>query len=304
MRQTAIKESPQSPRAIRTIKSAIMSSKALLKADAILVLACGRKPNKSSPGGRDLILSYAKKHLKEFQFFIAEKVFELFVDKDINVLKLEEILLKYCDCVIVVLESQSTFAELGAFAIKKELAKNLLVINDVEFKASQSFISQGPLAEINKVSQFKPVIHIDLKSILRVAPELSKRLSKIKKLKNKTISLRNIDEFNAEPKAKMLFLLDMITFFQPIRRIEIIRILTTYFGDEMLDIDIELNLLIALGLTTRIDGYYIRPMNNQRLYFVYRSLNEILVRSDIVNHYHKYSRERVTILSHEARDIK
>ena len=192
MTLATIKKKTQPPRAINAIKSALANSKTYLKKDANLVLACGRQPNPNHPGGRDRILEYANKHLDKFQFFIAESVFELFGRNDINLLSLEEKLLDFCDCVLVVLESESTYAELGAFAIKPKLAKNMLVINDIDFKTSQSFISLGPLARINKISRFRPVIHTDLKSILRVSTELSQRLLKIEKKYNKKYDLKRL----------------------------------------------------------------------------------------------------------------
>lgn len=305
MIQTAIKNNSQSPRAINAIKSAIVASKTYLKKDANLVLACGKKPNPNYPGGRDRILDYAKKHLDKFHFFIAESVFELFgKNDDIDLLKLEENLLDFCDCILVVLESESTYAELGAFAIKPKLAKNMLVINDLDFEESQSFISLGPLAKINKISRFRPVIYTDLKSILRVATELSQRLLKIEKKYNKRYNLKRFREFQKAPaKVRLLFLLDMITFFQPLTHKEIISILKTYYGDKKFKINLELHLLNALGLATTIEGYYIRPLDNQRLFFAYHGLNEISVRSDVINHYHKYSRERASILKRKVFEL-
>jgi hypothetical protein len=47
-----------------------------LKADSILVFVCGATPNLLVPGARDRLVQYAQKHLKHFQFFMAEDVFE------------------------------------------------------------------------------------------------------------------------------------------------------------------------------------------------------------------------------------
>jgi hypothetical protein len=304
MTRMSIRKVSQSPKAIETIKSALRKSQTFLKTDAILVLTCGKQPNQDSPGGRDRIIDYAKSHLKQFQFFIAESVFNLSGHKDIDLLSLEKLLLGFCDCVLIVLESQSTFSELGAFAIEDDLVKNMLVINDINFKDSTSFISLGPLAKVNKESRFGPVIHVDLKSILRAAPEISKRLSITEKKKKKRFHLGDFRKFQEAPaKVRMLFLLDMITFFQPLTHKEIISILTAYYGDQSFKVNLDLHLLNALGLTTTIEGYYMRPTDNQRLFFAYYGLNEISVRSDVVNHYHKYSRERVSVLKDKAGEL-
>lgn len=297
MAQATIRKASQPPKAVNAIKSVLGRSNTFLNTDATIVLACGKQPNPDCPGGRDHIIRYAKKHLKKFQFFVAEKVFELFGNTNIDLLTLEARLLDFCDCILIVLESESTYAELGAFAIDKKLAKNMLVINDSDFEASQSFISLGPLAKINKISLFRPVIYTDLKSILRAVPELEHRLSKIEKKSRKRFPLKDFGEFQEAPaKVRILFLLDMITFFQPLKYKEIIGLLETYYGDHSFDIHLDLHVLHALGLITMIEEYYMRLTDNQRFFFSYYGLNEISVRSIVVNHYHKYSIERVSIL--------
>jgi len=304
MAQTIIRKAPQPPKAVNAIKSVLVRSNTLLNTDATIILTCGKQPNIDYPGGRDNIIRYAKKYLKKFQFFMAEKVFELFGKTDIDLLSLEARLLDFCDCVLIVLESESTYAELGAFAIDKKLVKNMLVINNSDFEACSSFISLGPLAKINKISRFRPVIYTNLKSILRAVPELKQRLSKIEKKNRKRFPLKHFREFQKAPaKVRMLFLLDMITFFQPLKHKEIIEILKTYYGDHSFDIYLDLHLLNALGLTTMIEGYYMRPIDNQKLFFAYYGLNKVSVRSDVVNHYHKYSRERVSILKNKAGEL-
>jgi len=122
-------------------------------------------------------------------------------------------------------------------------------------------------------------------------------LSITEKKKKKRFHLEDFRKFQKAPaKVRMLFLLDMITFFQPLTHKEIISILTAYYGDQSFKVNLDLHLLNALGLTTMTEGYYMRPTDNQRLFFAYYGLNEISVRSDVVNHYHKYSRERVSVL--------
>jgi len=299
MTQRTLGQKSQPPRAVEAIKSKLIQRLTFLKTDANLVLACGKRPSSDYPGGRDRILDYAKSHLGKFQFFIAEHVFDLLSDKDIDLLSIEGRLSNFCDCVLIVLESESTFAELGAFAMKEELVENLLVVNDSDYEASSSFISLGPLAKVNKVSRFKPVIHTDLKSILRAGTQLGERLSRIERKKKKErIDLSSGEKFQEVlPKIRMLFLLDLITFFQPITHKEIIDILVSYYGKQDFAVRLELHLLDALGLAQRsVDGLYFRPIDNQRLFFTYYGLNEVSVRSDVLNHYHKYSRRKVEIL--------
>ena len=231
---------------------------------------------------------------------MAEKVFELLgKDKTIDLLSIEEKLSSYCDCVIVVLESESTFSELGAFSIKDELARILLVINDVEHIERSSFINLGPLAKVNRKSLFRPVIHVDLRKILSAIPDLTDRLSKIEKHNRKLIDLSTFDAFENKQenrKFRMLLLLDLITFFHPVKYSEIIDILKLCYGDQDYNISFDIHLLNALGLAYMIGEYYVRPPQGTRLFLSYPSIIEMSLRSAIVNHYHKYYRERPFVL--------
>lgn len=300
MIRKTVKTCSQPLKSIDAIKSVVIGTKTFLKADSQLILVCGKQPNPQSPGARDHILKYAKIHLKKFQFFIAEKVFESISNPDIDLLSLEENLLDYCDCVLVILESESTFAELGAFAIKNELVKNMLVINDIKFKDNKSFISLGPLAKIEKVSYFKPVIHVSLCSILRAMPELLDRLERIERHNQKKIDINSAEKFNAlPPKIRMLFLLDLITIFQPVMYGEIVSILKYIYGEQEYDISLCFHLLNALELTSRINKYYVRKQNDPQLFFAYKGLQELNIRADVINHYHKYSREKVSVIKNK-----
>lgn len=298
MGQILLRNASQSPRAIKMIADVVRKGQTFLKADANLILVCGKRPDQKCPGARDRILDYARTRLNKFQFFIAEHIFELFRDRgDLDLLSLEERLLDFCDCIMIVLESESAYAELGAFAIKDDLAKNMLVVNDVCFRESTSFISLGPLAKINKNSRFGPVIHADLRSVLRNMPELSRRLAAIERHNNRRIDIADGARFSSiSAKIRMLFILDIVTFFHPVTLKEIVRILSEYYPDTKFNIGIELHVLQALGLVQTISEHYVRPLDDHRLFFGYYGLKEALVRFDIVNHYHKYAKEKVEIL--------
>ena len=286
------------PDSLRKIKRCLSNGMTFLKSDTILVFVCGATPNPAFPGGRDRIMDYAKKHLKQFNFFIAEKFFEVFQNaEDIDLLSIEDQLSKYSDCIIIVLESESAFTELGAFAIKEDIAKMVLVVNSIDYEKSKSFISLGPISKINKISRFKPSIHTDLRSILTIAPELSKRLSTIERKYNKKTVLSDFEAFSSSsPKIKMYFLHDIITLFHPLTHSEIISILTNFYGDNEFKIHTELNLLIVLGFIQKIDDYFVKNTDERYLFFRFFGMDETSLRSEIINHYHKYAKHRTSIL--------
>jgi hypothetical protein len=294
-----LKQYAISPESLEILKSCVLKGQTYLTTNSVLVFACGARPNDSYPGGRDRIMDYAKIHLKKYNFFIAEKFFDLFQDGEgKDLLYLENQLAKYSDCIIIVLESESTFSELGAFAIKDDLAKIMLVINDKRFNTSKSFIKLGPLAKVDKISKFGPTIYTDIKSILSVAPSISSRLAKIEKKKISIIDIQTYDKFlKISPKIKIVFLLDIVSLFHPISHHELIFILKHIYGkSHSYEINVELGLLRALDLIEQIDGYYVRKLKDYVRFVRFYPINEVSLRSQIINHYHKYSKFRAEIL--------
>lgn len=229
---------------------------------------------------------------------MAEHVFDLLSKTEkANLLSVEERLSDFCDCLLIVLESESTYAELGAFAIKDELAEIMLVVNDRQFEGGESFISRGPLDKIDGLSRFGRTIYVDPACILRAAPEIRERLESVQPQKGKGYRVNDQEAFaKLKPKLRMLLLLDMISLFHPLKHKELIHILKHLFGDVRFDITLDLHMLSALGLVREIAGYYVRETTDRRLFFKYPGLKEMCVRADVINHYHKYSRTRIAAL--------
>lgn len=109
---------------------------------------------------RDSYIHYAATHHKEFSFFRAESILQGLEDKG-DLLTLEDQFADYSDCLLIFCESESAYAELGAFSLKEELAGKTLVINDRKYEKSTSFINLGPLAKLEKKSKFGGSIWID-----------------------------------------------------------------------------------------------------------------------------------------------
>lgn len=287
------------PRPLEILKNCVTSGQTYLTTNSVIVFTCGARPNSSLPGGRDRIMDYARKHLNKYNFFIAEKFFDIFQNREgKDLLSLEDQLAKFSDCIIVVLESESAFSELGAFAIKDDLAKIMLVINDKQFSASKSFITDGPLAKIDKISKFGPTIYTDIKSILTIAPAIIERLSALEKRRISIIRISSYEQFSKiSPKIKMVFLLDLISLLYPITHQELIFILKHIYGsDHSYDINIELSLLNALELIAHIDNHYVRKLADYGRFIRFYPVNEVSIRSQVINHYHKYSRHKALIL--------
>ena len=72
---------------------------------------------------------------------ISEKIFS--ASLRIDSLTFEELLAELSDKIIIIVESYGTVCELGAFTVKDEYMKKLLVINDQKFSTEPSFINEG-----------------------------------------------------------------------------------------------------------------------------------------------------------------
>lgn len=69
-----------------------------------------------------------------------------------------------------------------------------------------------------------------------------------------------------------------------------------FYGVHSFDINVEISLLIALSLIEKIDDYYVRVSRDYGRFISFYGINEISLRANIINHYHKYSRYRSHIL--------
>jgi len=107
------------------IQRFLQTQKPLLRADSFIVLLCGAMKSEHRPSPvRDVLHKYAIKHFKEFRFFRAEEVFEALrgsTSKDL--LTIEDQIGDYSDCITIICESESAFAELGAFTLKEDLVR-------------------------------------------------------------------------------------------------------------------------------------------------------------------------------------
>jgi hypothetical protein len=247
-------------RALNRLRHSIAEKGTTLIAESGIVFVCGARQAPNKDGARDRLVQYAKKHLQGFDFFMAEDVFDAWaLPTRPTLLRIERLLADYSDCIIMILETPSVFAELGAFSAHKPLVKKLLVINDVRFKKTPSFVTLGPLAEINARSRFKPVIYTDLSSILGVATAIKETLASVRRQKGQRVDLSSLQMFqSATAKHRMLFLRDVVWLFAPLRITDLVHIFRELYGKVRFDVHLHIRLLSALGFVYEVkkSGYY------------------------------------------------
>lgn len=150
-------------KALQSFKGAIAKNEIWRpKEDVQFVFLCGANIKQGVPSKRrQILLDFSSRHLPYTKFFLAEAIFSVLRAEGhkTNLLDIENDLSKFSDFVIVVLESESAFCELGAFAVHKKLRKKLIVINDYNFRKSESFIKLGPVEAISEITDGKHILY-------------------------------------------------------------------------------------------------------------------------------------------------
>ena len=227
---------------------------------------CGAR--NSAP--RDYLAAYLKKHRTDFEFFYAEKVWNILAERDgANALRMEDELARLADVVVIIVESPGTFTELGAFTLSKALRVKLLPILPREHQGEASFIKSGPVHWIDLDSQFAPSIWAPLASILDAVDEIDERFDRLPK----TGGMR-VEELQYSPKHLLFFVCDLIAIFGPCS-MDYLESCVNEILDESTDPSVStlVALAVALDLVRPLsDKLFYRPIdeNGQLRQFQYR----------------------------------
>ncbi|EAT6679566.1 UDP-3-O-(3-hydroxymyristoyl)glucosamine N-acyltransferase, partial [Salmonella enterica] len=114
-----------------------------------VIFICGK--DKSDKESYRFKISQLLERNTNYQLAYPEDLFEdLFEDllegqANNSLLSLEQQLAEAVDLIILIPESPGSFAELGAFSTRKELAEKMLVLRQNKYKADKSFINHGPI---------------------------------------------------------------------------------------------------------------------------------------------------------------
>lgn len=260
--------------------------------DHIFVFICGannKEGNDISPR-RKSVIEFAKHNLPNTEFLLAEKVFEALQaeNKKENILEVEHTISEFSDYILIILESNSTFTELGAFS-KKELLEKLIVINNSAYANSKSFINLGPINLIKSNSPDQLILYPmapgveDPDAIGSTFFQLKKILSTRKSTRGHTLTKGDLADFEKINKKKVMFIHDLIYLAGHINRPDIITLLKRLFNEKQ-DYKIisrYLALLCSFNFITQVKGndsastYYYS--NRDTPYLIYkRDINNII----------------------------
>ncbi|WP_197710769.1 MULTISPECIES: retron St85 family effector protein [Serratia] len=110
-----------------------------------IIFLCGKDKSDKNSYRHKISLLLEKE--KNYQLAYPEDLFEDLLEGQAgnSLLALEEQLAEAVDLIILIPESPGSFAELGAFSMRKELASKMLILRQGKYKSDKSFINHGPI---------------------------------------------------------------------------------------------------------------------------------------------------------------
>ena len=203
-----------------------------------LIFLCGANRSIGIPSfRREAIKRFIESISDNYKVIFAEPVFNelLKIGLSKNTLDLEHEISAVADKIVIILESESAFCELGAFA-HKTLRTKLVVINNSRFRSSSSFINTGPIAAMAEVKSpvlwypMSPTGHISLDGVGAVFSDLKDAL-KPKATKRNIAVEGEITDLKID-KLSLYFVHDLVLFAGPLSHKELIEVLKITFGSK------------------------------------------------------------------------
>ncbi len=270
--------------------------------DVQFVFLCGANIRLDTPSKRrQNLLDFSDEKLPHAKFFLAEPIFKVLNAEGNkgNLLDIEEDLSAFSDFVVVILESESAFCELGAFATSKRLREKLIIINDTSHKDSQSFINLGPIAAVNEISDKKNILYykmdIDGKErgdgIGAIYKKIYELIHKIPRHRRERAKDFNPNENLT--KDSFRFVHDLVYLTGPIFFSEISRVVKVIFSSSQeKQLQKHMGLLCATNQIKRSEnGLY--SSSNKKPFFEYQLFDFTDTLASFKNLYFRYDAERL-----------
>jgi len=249
-----------------------------------IIFLCGK--DKSAKDSIRLKISELLLTDKNLQLAYPEDLFEDVLEGQAknSLLDLEAHLADAVDLIVLIPESPGSFAELGAFAMKKELAAKMLVLRQSKYKSDKSFINHGP---IRLVRAAKGQI-LDIPNILNIKDKehtlpIIKKIKKMLPSGRQKKSIDNILMFHEH-------LLLIVYLFDKVTRKSIKIILGKVLGRELniqdnIGFDAALHSLIRSSLIEKTsEEFIITESGFNDINLKYYSINELnKIRITIMN---------------------
>jgi len=269
--------------------------------DIQFVFLCGANITPEVPSKRrQTLLDFSSKHLPHARLFLAESIFKILEVEGhkSNILDIENELSRFADFVIIVLESESAFCELGAFATHDELRKKLIVINDLAHRLSKSFINLGPVKAVDEISGGNHILYykmeIEGKTYGDGIGDIFSALHKLlhKEPKRRRTRIDQYDPNNHFTKESLRFVHDLVYFCSPVALPELSRIVKVLFSKSKdKQLQKHLALLCAICHAKRTDAGVYSSVYNQP-FFEYGTFDSSSMIAAFRNMYLRYDPKR------------
>ncbi|CAE6710748.1 retron St85 family effector protein [Paraburkholderia aspalathi] len=227
---------------LQSFATALQSGRFSIKRELSFIFLCGANRSEMIPSERRRYLKKSIENaLPHARIVYAERVMDELVKhgKTKNLLDIEHQISRIADWILIILESYSSFCELGAFAAES-LRSKLIVINDKSYKLQQSFINLGPIQAIKEdVAEDRIIWYPMQANGINVRDGIGLTLSPILKHLGHRHMRASLDVAACLPsigsQASLFFLHDIIYLCGPITHSETIEIYKRLFGDKSFD---------------------------------------------------------------------
>jgi len=247
------------------------------------VFLCGANNSDGEPSARRKeLIKFAEKDLTNCHFFLAELIFKELSEDDTspldNLLDIESELSALADYILIVLESYSSFTELGAFSYSTELRSKLIVVNNTKYIKEKSFINMGPIKAITEVNKSGHFMHYKMNEsseaidradgIGAIFPDLYDLLVKPERKQSRTLKKDELNPATNFNKDSIRFIHDIVFTCGSITLNELIDVLVEIFGNNYSfkkHAQKHLGVLKAINIINRANGYH---YSLQRQYYL------------------------------------
>jgi hypothetical protein len=167
-------------------KEVFESDKCFISVERHVLFVCGGRTDQVN--ARTRFLEFAKDNFPKLRILVAEDAYGDFLADSkrrvINLALFEKILAELADCILIFPESPGSFAELGFFSAYQPIFEKTLAVSPTQFQAEDSFLALGPLAVINRHSDFSPTL-IASADHAQTHSDISARLARLANVKRR-----------------------------------------------------------------------------------------------------------------------
>lgn len=276
----------------------------------VFLFLCGKEfdvgSQENSTSNRVLVKNFYKNIGRDDVFCIfAEDLWSNQVIPNLDLLSFEDFLAELSDYIVLFIESFGTACELGAFAMRDELLKKLIVLEFEEFKGVESFINDGPVKKVLN-NHSSNVFYVQEQAIFSNSDLYDLLISLGKKKK----AVINTKEQSVKLNSFLIEIIELISLLGPINSKDLVNMYKEIKGFNSFNFSLEqvnnkerkgskvnvqniLNLLCMAGIIKNINNYYsLEKKHFSYIKFMFELTNEEFysIRATLLSRIYKYDK--------------